>query len=64
MMQLFEIGELQVFGFYHLNINLPYEYSLVCNTSKGYAYKINRTSLVERMFEQQSDDLKLHRMEL
>ncbi|CAD8074148.1 unnamed protein product [Paramecium sonneborni] len=61
---LFEIGELQVFGFYHLNINLPYEYSLVCNTSKGYAYKINRTSLVERMFEQQGDDLKLHRIEL
>ncbi|CAD8160515.1 unnamed protein product [Paramecium pentaurelia] len=61
---LFEIGELQVFGFYHLNINLPYEYSLVCNSSKGYAYKINRTSLVERMFEQQGDDLKLHRIEL
>ncbi|CAD8156282.1 unnamed protein product [Paramecium octaurelia] len=61
---LFEIGELQVFGFYHLNINLPYEYSLVCNSSKGYAYKINRTSLVERMFEQQGEDLKLHRIEL
>jgi hypothetical protein len=49
--KLFEISELQVFGFYHLNNNLPYEYTLVCNTSKGYAYKISRTSLVERMFE-------------
>ncbi|CAD8085891.1 unnamed protein product [Paramecium sonneborni] len=61
---LFEIGELQVFGFYHLNINLPYEYSLICNTAKGFAYKIQRTSLVERMFEQQFEELKLHRMEL
>ncbi|CAD8079173.1 unnamed protein product [Paramecium sonneborni] len=31
---------------------------------QGYAYKINRTSLVERMFEQQGDNLKLHRIEL
>ncbi|CAD8077328.1 unnamed protein product [Paramecium primaurelia] len=61
---LFEIGELQVFGFYHLNINLPYEYSLICNSAKGYAYKIQRTSLVERMFEQQFEELKLHRIEL
>ncbi|CAD8084963.1 unnamed protein product [Paramecium sonneborni] len=61
---LFEIGELQVFGFYHLNINLPYEYSLICNSAKGFAYKIQRTSLVERMFEQQFEELKLHRIEL
>lgn len=64
LLELFEIGELQVFGFYHLYNKVPYEYSLICLTAKGSVYKIHRTSLIEKIFESHSTDLEKHMLEM
>ncbi|CAD8082353.1 unnamed protein product [Paramecium sonneborni] len=61
---LFEIGEMQIFGFYHLHNKIPYEYSIVCSSSKGLIYKIQRNSLIEKIFESYSQDLDKHKNEI
>ncbi|CAD8100137.1 unnamed protein product [Paramecium sonneborni] len=61
---LFEIGELQVFGFYHLFNKIPYEYSMICLSPKGQIYKIHRTSLIEKIFEGHTQDLEKHMLEI
>ncbi|CAD8171382.1 unnamed protein product [Paramecium octaurelia] len=61
---LFEIGEMQVFGFYHLYNKIPYEYSIICLSSKGWIYKIHRNSLIEKIFESYSQDLDKHKNEI
>ncbi|CAD8107603.1 unnamed protein product [Paramecium primaurelia] len=61
---LFEIGELQVFGFYHLFNKIPYEYSIICLSPKGQIYKIHRTSLIEKIFEGHTQDLEKHKQEI
>ncbi|CAD8177631.1 unnamed protein product [Paramecium octaurelia] len=61
---LFEIGELQVFGFYHLFNKIPYEYSILCLSPKGQIYKIHRTSLIEKIFEGHTQDLEKHMQEI
>ncbi|CAD8161802.1 unnamed protein product [Paramecium octaurelia] len=61
---LFEIGELQVFGFYYLFNKIPYEYSIICLSSKGQIYKIHRTSLIEKIFERHTEDLEKYMQEI
>ncbi|CAD8178706.1 unnamed protein product [Paramecium pentaurelia] len=61
---LFEIGELQVFGFYHLFNKIPYEYQIICHSPKGQIYKIHRTSLIEKIFEGHTEDLEKHMQEI
>ncbi|CAD8078627.1 unnamed protein product [Paramecium primaurelia] len=61
---LFEIGEMQVFGFYHLYNKIPYEYSIICLSSKGLIYKIHRNSLIEKIFESYSQDLDKYKNEI